>query len=89
MGVGWVECSETQRSSNIIASSQVRTYALFVGRPLGRKMNFTTENSEALRLLARGFVGWVECNETQRFSDIITSSQARKYVLSVGCSLGR
>ena len=35
--VGWVEWNETQRFSNIITTSQARKYALFVGRPLGRK----------------------------------------------------
>jgi len=79
--VGWVECNESQRFSNIITSSQARKYGLFVGRSLGRKKReneFTTESTEALRVASRlkavvgvGFshewlVGWVEYNETQR-----------------------
>jgi len=40
------------------------------------------------KTISNTYVGWVEWNETQRFSNIITISQARKYALYVGRSLG-
>ena len=46
MNVGWGECNETQRFSNVITSSQVHKYELFVVRSLGRQVNFTTETTE-------------------------------------------